>query len=168
LDAHYTIFRTKINKKAAFSATKRHKKHETKITHGLTLFFSTWINLEQQSRNQTKKLKCKTQNFGIPASRDNSLLFKQLRQPCRKNTQKKQEYTRLFYRFLIGLEIRDWLCGLPPHTTPRTRQKMLMIPLKAGLQTILSRSNRFFVQNVSKIRFGSKVGAAAVCRVDFA
>jgi hypothetical protein len=42
-------------------------------------------------RNQTKKLKCKTQNFGIPASRDNSLLSKQLRQPCRKNTHKKQE-----------------------------------------------------------------------------
>ncbi|GAG47198.1 unnamed protein product, partial [marine sediment metagenome] len=42
-------------------------------------------------RNQTKKLKCKTQNFGIPASRDNSLLSKQLSQPCRKNTHKKQE-----------------------------------------------------------------------------
>jgi hypothetical protein len=42
-------------------------------------------------RNQTKKLKCKTQNFGIPASRDNSLLSKQLRQPCRKNTHKNKK-----------------------------------------------------------------------------
>jgi len=54
-----------------------------------------------EGRNQTKKLKCKTQNFGIPASRDNSLLSKQLRQPCRKNTHKKQEIERLYYGFLF-------------------------------------------------------------------
>jgi hypothetical protein len=46
-------------------------------------------------RNQTKKLKCKTQNFGIPASRDKSALSKQLRQLFQKNTHKKQEVERL-------------------------------------------------------------------------
>jgi hypothetical protein len=47
------------------------------------------------SRNQNKKLKCKMQNFGIPASRDNSLFSKQLRKPYQKNTHKKQRFERL-------------------------------------------------------------------------
>ena len=46
---------------------------------------------QPKGRNQTQKSKCKTQNFGFPASRDNSLLFKKLRQLYRKNTHKKQE-----------------------------------------------------------------------------
>jgi len=53
--------------------------------------FDTNLLGAASGRNQTKKLKCKTQNFGIPASRDNSLLSKQLRQPCRKNVHEKQE-----------------------------------------------------------------------------
>jgi len=60
-----------------------------------------------EGRNQTKKLKCKTQNFGIPASRDNSLLSKQLRQPCRKNTHKKQEIERLYYKVTSNIQLRN-------------------------------------------------------------
>jgi hypothetical protein len=57
--------------------------------------FATEGLARPKGRNQTKKSKCKTQNFGIPASPDNSFLSKHLCKPCRKNTYKKQEVTRL-------------------------------------------------------------------------
>jgi hypothetical protein len=78
-----TCHRTQVNKKTA----KNFKKFGHRFPGAAS------------GRNQTKRLKCKTQNFGIPASRDNSLLSKHLSQPCQKNTHKKQEVERLYYSF---------------------------------------------------------------------
>jgi len=87
-----------------------------------------------EGRNQTKKLKCKTQNFGIPASRDNSLLSKQLRQPCRKNTHKKQEDERLYYRGLR--ENNKYLCKLVPSTPFRAGSEQSRMDLCISVSDI--------------------------------
>jgi len=59
--------------------------------HDARRIIATETLARPKGRNQSQKSKCKMQNFGFPASRDNSFLSKYLCQPCRKTRIKNKK-----------------------------------------------------------------------------